>query len=394
MLQVVFFLVLILGLIFHKSKAFRYLLISYILIVMALNNYNPDYRSYNLIYANPDVAQEEIGFRYLCKLGNMFNLSYDVFHFIIVFVALLLFIRGVRILGEFEKVVPSNFYLVSYMLFPMMLDVVLLRSFLSTCIIIYSLQFLYKKKTWKYIFGVLCASTIHNSSIFFFAFLLFDLFESKGLNKEKGVKLKILLRRKKRTDKEQAIRKRYGWVKFCIIVSIVFLFIGLKTRILQSFLTSMGFNSLKIELWLNGSNISVRMVIICAILNLINFITFYFIRRMAFKGEYINEMKNLDRLMYVINYILLINIILMIYSEQFIRLLGVGIILNSIYYSVILKKERKQKRRWMIIAYGMVPALTLFIYRMFAYVTLDGTLYIEYVFKCVLENNLLLEIFR
>lgn len=393
MLQIVFFLVLILGLIFHKSKVIRYLLISYIFIVMTLNSYNPDYNSYNLIYANPDAAQEEIGFRYLCKLGNLFNLSYNMFHFIIVFVALVLFIRGVKTLCKFEEVIPSNFYLVSYMLFPMILDVVLLRSFLSTCIIIYSLHFLYEKKNGKYIIGVLCASTIHISSIFFFALLLFNIFESRPLNKRRSINFRKIVWKRK-TDKEPVIRKRYRWVKFCGIASIIVLFLALKTQILQVFLKSMGFNSLKITLWLDGSNISIRMVIICAVLNLANFIAYCFIRKVTFKGQYINDIKNIDRLMYSINYILLINIVLMVYSEQFIRLLGVGVIINSIYYSIILRKERKQRHRCMIMMCGIVPALSLFVYRMFAYVTPDGTRYIEYVFKCVLENNFLLKIFR
>ncbi len=394
MLEIVFFLVLLLGLFFHKSKGVRYLLIFYIFGIMTLNSYNPDYRSYNLIYANPNMADEEIGFRYLCKLGNALNISYDVFHFIIVFVALVLFLRGVNKLCKFEKVIPSNFYLASYMLFPMMLDVVLLRSFLSTCIIIYSLQFLYRKKNWQYIIGVLCASSIHVSSMFFLSLLLFNIFEN-NLKEKKGISIRtIRFRLRSKNKRSKGDRKRYKWVRFWGIVAIVALFIGLKTQFLQVFLTSLGLNAFKINLWLDGSNISFRMIILCIILNLVNFMAYYFIRQITLRGQYIDDIKNIDHLMYVTNYVLLINIILMAYSEQFIRLLGVGIIINSIYYSIILKKERRQKQRWKIMTYGMIPAISLFLYRMFAYVTPDGTKYIEYVFKCVLENNFFVDILR
>lgn len=375
MLQITYFFMIIVGLIFYKSKIIHYFLIIYIFIVMALNNYNPDYRSYNLIYTNPSIAQEEIGFRFLCKLGNYLGFSYDLFHMVIVSIGLCLFIKGVFIFSKHGKVTPSNFYLVNYMIFPMVFDVILLRSFLASSIIIYALHFLSENKKKLYIIFIFIAASIHISSFFFLLLLIKIKFNYINIS-------------------STILKKRKKYIQILSLVGIIFLAIIIRLEVCKEFLILLGGNEVKIKLWLDGSNITLKMIIFCIFINLINYFTYCFIHYNYSKNDHINNIKEINNYVFIINHILLINIILMIYSDQFIRLLGVGIIMNSIYYSILLKKERKKKRCYLIMLLGITTPLILFIYKMFFYTTPNGKLYIEYVFKCILKNNFILDFFN
>lgn len=382
MLQVIFFLVVIIGLICGKSKMMRIIMIGYIGVVIALNSYNPDYLSYVLIYQKPSTAKEEIGFRFLCGIANRVGLSYDQFHFIIVVLGLILLIRGTNWLFKMENVRATNYYLVSYMFYPMMMDVVLLRSFLSTCIILYGFHFLLQKRRGFYIATVLVASTIHISSLFFLLFLLEDKIHN------------IDLKRNVIAGNVKANKKRHRKIILISFTIIVILFVVLKFEVLQNLMIIIGFNALKVDIILDGSNINAKMIIYGIIIGMINYVPFMLNRRMAKKADYIDCIGNYDNLMLTVNLVLLINIVLVIYSDQFLRLLSVGVMLNSIYYSVLMKMENRRTRRWLIMLTGLIAPVFLFWYRMFVYKTAYGIPYIDYVFKCVLENNFFINFFK
>ncbi len=380
MLQVIFFLVAIIGLIFSKSRMMRIILIGYIGVVIALNSYNPDYSSYMLIYQNPSAAQEEIGFRFLCGIANRIKLSYDQFHFIIVVLGLMLLIKGTNWLFKMENVRATNYYLVSYMFYPMMMDVVLLRSFLSTCMILYGFHFLLQKRRGHYVTTILVASTIHVSSLFFLLFLLEDKIHPIVLTSN-------MITGDRKTNKKK--HRRIILISFTIIVTLL---VVLRFEILQNLMTMMGFNALKVDIMLDGSNINAKMIIYGIIIGMINFVPFMLNRRMSARD--IDCIGNYDHLMFTVNLVLLINIVLVIYSDQFLRLLGVGVMLNSIYYAVLMKMEHRQSRRWFIMLTGLIAPVFLFWYRMFVYETANGIPYIDYVFQCVLENNFFINFFK
>lgn len=371
----------IIGILFHRSKTIRLILILYIFIVMAFNSYNPDYHSYYLIFEDPGSAQEEIGFRWLCSVGSRIGLSYDQFHGIVVILSLILLLKGIKYLVKFDSGKNNNFALASYMFFPMMLDVILFRSFISGCIIIYSLHFLYEKKCWKYVFGVVLASLVHTSSLFFLGLLLARKIDKNRLDEHTLLPFSLGDQKEKRDKRRIAV---------FIIVVVILLIVLLRMNIVQSLLLKLGVNSVKVDLWLFGNNITIRKIIILVGLHFVNFFVYWIIHREFVMGESYNGTLEMDRIVFVMNYILLINSILTVYADQFLRILGVGIIVNSIYYSALLNLECKQRKRWFYILLGITPAILLFVFRMFAYQTPSGEAYISYVFKCIIDNNFFL----
>ena len=382
MLYYLFFLMAIIGIFFHRSKVVHWILMIYIFIIVSLNSYNPDYHSYFLIFDRPESAQEEIGFRWLCMIGEKIGLTYDQFHGIICLIALTLLFLGIRKLLKYDTGNNNNFALASYIIFPMMFDVTLFRSFISGCIIIFSLSFLYDKKCWKFVCVVLLASSIHVSSIMFLSLLL-----ARKLNENHLKKRNTLISQ----DENYSIRKKRYRIVGIIFSAILAMIILLKTNVLQAFLINVGVNTVKVNLMLNGQNITMRKIILTIGIHLVNFFVYKFIHRKFVFGASIERHLEMDRIVYVMNYILLLNAVFTIYSDQFLRILGVGIIINSIYYSALLNIEYSQRRRWIYMYTGIVPAFMLFLFRMFAYYTPQGEVYYSYIFKCVIDNNFILQ---
>ena len=383
----IFFLMAILGLIFHRSKVVSFIVGLYIIILASLNSNNPDYHSYFLIYNNPATAQEEFGFRFLCTLGNKLGMSYDVFHFIIIIIGFYFLFKGVYYLRKRVSTRFDNIFLVSYMFFPLMNDIVLVRSFLSACLIIYSLHFLYDNKYIKYIVVVLLATTIHVSSLFFLILLLKSRVKREdnyGENQELSDEA-IIQNRK--------YRRHTVLIFILIFVTVIIL---LRSNVLQALMGNAGFNTLKIELWLSGNTITLRKIIFCAVLHLVNFAVFFFVRRYNSKNDSAsntNDFIKFENILFVLNCAMLINIILTVYSDQFLRLLGIGVMINSIYYMIIIGKERHQLRRIALLFCSITPAVLLFVLRMFGYQTPTGQVYFDYIFKEVIDNNFIFQIF-
>lgn len=384
MLYFLFFLVLILGAIFRKSQMYFYCIAVYIFVVMGLNTYNPDYNSYLRIYENPAMADEEIGYRFLCWLGNSAGLSYDAFHLCIVVIGLILMISGIRALLRTQRIKYVNLCLSVYMLFPMMFDIILVRSFVASCIIIYSLQFLMKRKYFRYVAGTLLATSIHISSAFFLLLLLAGFIKNSQVdytNYTVKVKRNVDNRHKK-------------WLKWIIVVGIVLIIVALRGQFVQNFLLNIGYSGLKVSLMLSGDRITFRKILVCIILHAINFMCYFLTRRNYIQRMQLESIRNLDRIVYTMNLALLVNIVFTVYSDQFLRLLGVGITINSIYYTALISKESQQFQRLKLILLAYIPALVMFAYRMFMYVTPNGELYIDYVFKTILDNNFLVRLFN
>ena len=384
MLFVIFFGIATLGILFHRSKIMRFILVFYTWILMAFNTYNPDTLSYQIIYNNPMSAQEEIGFKLLCLIGKKIGMSYDVFHFFLITLSLIFAYKGINELRKRNKTGWDNLIFVTYLFFPMMFDIVLVRSFVSACIIIYALKDLYDAKYIKYTLFILVAASIHISSVFFLLLLLVATI--KRFNRDNCVENKYLF---KRIDTYS--KRRVCFLVAGVIVLFVFL---LRTNILQTVLLNLGFNPVKINLWLSGSNITIRKVLLCTMLHLVNYFTFIFIRRTYLKSSNRRMYSRLDGIVYVLNNILLLNIVFTIYADQFLRILGVGIIINSIYYSCIIQLQNMHLKRLAMLNCSILPAIVMFVFRMFAYYTPYGEQYIIYIFKTILENNVFVNLLR
>lgn len=114
-----------------------------------------------------------IGWNKLCKYGNKYNLTYEEFKVLIIFISALLIRRTIKYLVDDYKMSTMCWSL--YMIYPALLDLIQVRFFLAEAIVIFSFRFLVEGKTsgyLKYILGVMIAYTVHSSAIFYLLFLL------------------------------------------------------------------------------------------------------------------------------------------------------------------------------------------------------------------------------
>lgn len=362
MLYLLFFLICFLGIIFHKSRAVSTIVVSYVFIVMALNFQNPDTHSYILIYEHPATAQEEFGFRMLCSIFNKLGFSYDAFHFIVVTIGLLFLLAGaIKISGKFNRHI--GYIMALYMLCPMMNDVVLLRSFLAGCIVIFAISYLVKKERGKFVAYILVASTIHISALLYLLFLISD---------------------------RHKFNKRIKWL---IVIITVALYVMLETSFFQSLLISMGVNAKKVMLRLDMETVTAKEYLLSILFHLCNYASFVFVQNFTKKRCLIksDDFLRMETALSDINSVLLINIILTAISDQFMRVLWIGMIINSIYYAYVLFCHKKIIDRIVVKLVSLIMPTLMFIYRMFKYTTLDGANYFEYLFKAIIDNNLLLK---
>lgn len=360
MLYLIFFLVCISGILFHKSRFVRFTVGAYIFIIMALNYQNPDTHSYIAIYNNPDSAQEEIGFRLLCKFLGKLGLSYNVFHFVIVTIGLIFLVIGII------KISPNakrylGFIGGLYMLCPMMNDIVLVRSFLSGCVVIFAYSYLVNGQKTKYILWILLASTLHISALFWLLLLFVE-------NYKPSKKIKVL-------------------VGICIIL----VYILLNASILQNILIRLGFSALKVNLWLNINGVSQRSYLYSIIYHAANTLCFSIVRH--YIASYCPSREeysiHLENVLIQTNNVLMINIILTALSDQFMRILWLAIIINTIYYADSLQYVIRLQKRTILKLIALIMPVGMFVYRMFIYTTPNGIIYFDYIFKDIIDHNLL-----
>ena len=143
-------------------------------ILFAFNTDNADYQNYANAFKNVGYGLEnnyfETGFLFLTRLAILVGLNYPAFLAMIATISLLLVASSVFYLTN-----NRSFVWLLYTIYPFVFDVVQYRNFLAFSIVFFALRFLVdenKKSLLKFVLLVIIATTIHSSSIIYFAFLL------------------------------------------------------------------------------------------------------------------------------------------------------------------------------------------------------------------------------
>ncbi|NQX45868.1 EpsG family protein [Paenibacillus tritici] len=130
---------------------------------------NADYLNYYTAYQNQYAPTFEIGFRFLMKICFAFGLSYDSF-------LLFIFIIGISLRILFIKNVANiNYVLALFLIYPFIIEIVQVRTFLAMSIVIFSMNYLLFDKrgnVLKYIICISLACTIHSLSVFLFPIII------------------------------------------------------------------------------------------------------------------------------------------------------------------------------------------------------------------------------
>lgn len=156
---------------FHFSILFVLIFI-FMWILFGGNTANADYLNYKNVYdllnQYGDYSAIEVGFRFLCKLGNRIGLNYNQFLAVFSFIGLSLIASTVH---KYTNKISAVFCL--YFIYPFLLDIVQIRNFMAMAIIIFGIRYLIdnnKRGVIKYILCVLLASTFHNTAFFYLIF--------------------------------------------------------------------------------------------------------------------------------------------------------------------------------------------------------------------------------
>lgn len=153
-----------------------------------INDNLPDDANYRNFYdAVGEGSNNEflgVGRLYLCKIGNVFGLSYSLFKAAIYMIGLTLLTISINCISKRSQ--PA---FLMYLIFPGVLDLIQIRFFLAASIIILGFIFLIKFKGvfafLSYVVMWAIASLIHNSCIFYilFAFIpILSMFNFKARN--------------------------------------------------------------------------------------------------------------------------------------------------------------------------------------------------------------------
>ncbi len=173
MMFALFLVFLILSLIFKRSGFFYALFFLFLWICFGWSGENADTGIYEFRYEYyEDMASvTEPFFTWLVEFSNFLKLDYRGFLIMISFFCLLLPTFLLRKLKVEYMAIPLAFYLV----YPYMMSVVIVRFTIAATVVIYSFGFLLKKTSYgqlKYLIGVLSATMIHSSCMFFLLLLI------------------------------------------------------------------------------------------------------------------------------------------------------------------------------------------------------------------------------
>lgn len=184
-----FFLMILLGMIFKRSKIVSFFLLGYIWILIGLNTYTPDYSEYESIYNNAGniATNTEIGFLYVCMFFRNLGFSYQEFRMIWGMIYIILIANF-----TIKNTKNPNYVYSLLLIAPVLMDASGIRAGVAYMLAMnFSLLLKKPKRSCKILFvlGIILCSMLHVSAIFYLIFLLAD----KPLNRKKILFIGVLI---------------------------------------------------------------------------------------------------------------------------------------------------------------------------------------------------------
>ena len=188
----IYFFVIFLNLIFaFRNKQSKIVVILSLLAIIMFSggagpeyssfNHSRDYLNYQSMYERVEsigiTDNPQMGFTLLMKLGNLLNLDFFKFRLIVITVCLILLYKLVIKRYSYN----SNFIILMYMLYPMIIDSEHLRNFIAMTIFLISIRFLEKKSfvnNVKFLIMILLATSFH-TAFFLYVFLVLHIQRQK-----------------------------------------------------------------------------------------------------------------------------------------------------------------------------------------------------------------------
>ncbi len=330
------------------TKWYSIILPGYIVVLSLFNTYNADYDVYYRIFYNKAWSSLEIGFEALTDIARFLHINYQCFFSIILSISFYLLYNGINAL---IKISDKKYVYFLYLLYPLMLDITQYRFFLATAIVVFCLKYLVsedKGDIYKYLIGVIIASTIQITSLFYALFILYRIPHKKIV------------------------------YKYSLLITFVLLFtlLTVNTDFIISFLSNLG-NS-KMAIYFDNH------------LNFGILIAFYYMLGSLASIYYIKKEMKLNNANVFINFVFELHLIILFtlplvyFDFQFLRFWRSLSILKYCVYAVYIndKEIDLTKRKYFLII------ILCYIFSIFLYEILY--LRFENVFELILKNNWLL----
>ena len=174
MLTAIYFVIILLGLLFRKSKTVRFMQYACVFVVFVFNSWNQDDVFYRGIYIGYYGASHEPGFDLLCQLCYKRGIAYETFRMYYVAIAVILLLIA---LNKIFKDSANRAYSMA-MLYPLLPFVELLRNFMAMAIVTNGIAWYFSAKREKlkekiiFALVVLLGATFHYNVLFNLILLL------------------------------------------------------------------------------------------------------------------------------------------------------------------------------------------------------------------------------
>lgn len=354
-----------------NSKAIFFLFFLFMWIMFAWSFGNADYFAYlssynNLSFFN-NLAEATKGLEILFTFFNSLGLTYQGFLVIISLICLTIISSSVCKYSSY-----GGFIFLLYFIYPYLLDIVQIKNFIVTALIVFGVRYLISEKrgsSIRFILIICLATLIHYMAIIFLLLLLVKYFSSKKI-----ILITMVL--------SLLIIITYKTNLFFIIASKVAPISWITTRLYQG--VGDGFVSqilrvVTILFIFGGFIILKKKVIRCINKNEQN--------TMVNKNCLVNnsaKFKFID-IVSKINILVLITIPLLMFSNEFYRIQQDILILNYTVFSLGFNKSNENKRERAIMVFKMIVYSFILLYIM---VLRNNNLFT--VFYPAFKNNLLI----
>ncbi len=332
MLIILYFFVIILGLISDKSKIVRLLQYALIIIIFVFNSWNQDDVFYRGIYSGYYGRSHEIGFDLVCHFFYSRGVTYEAFRACYVAVATVLFITAFHI-GFRDSKNRAYSLLLLYPLLPL---VELLRNFMAIAIVVCGVIWYFSRERDKikdkiiFLIFIFLGAMFHYNVLFFVILLL-----PSEIKPQKNTYVLIAL-------------LSLGSILICNV------------SIFKSLL-SLVFHSQKILGWFNSENrIGLGIVIVLAF-HLASFLIYNYIYTIYYHREKKSLTQNnrtFAQRVYSLNVFSFALIGLYTYNMEFFSRLYIFVLLiNGFHVATITQKVRTRNIQilgWMQILYHIV----------------------------------------
>lgn len=338
MLTIIFFLIIMLGLLINKSKFIRKLQYICIFIVFVFNSWSQDDATYQRIYTGYYGKSHEPGFDFICKLCFDSGISYETFKIVYVSVAVFLLLFA---LNKIFKESGNDAYSL-ILLYPLLPLVELLRQLLAIAIITCGIAWYFSREKENIKNKIILALIIFLGATFHYSVLFF---------------LILLLISEKTPQKNTYIQ--------ILVITLVSIFI-FNASLFRTFLRLL-FASDKVSSWFDSANRIGLGIFIVFAFHIISFFIYDFTYRAYFAKVNNNDgttesVKRLSKRIYSLNVYSFMLFGFYTYNMEFFsRLYIVILILNCFHISVMAKKV-KTNNMLILRSFQLAFHITMFVF--------------------------------